>query len=331
MTMLTRRRLAALGSAAAAAALAARTGEADAQPAWPSRPVTLLVPFPAGGSADVLARLLAQHFAEAFGQPFVVENRVGANGNIGTQVATRAAPDGQTLLLTTNGPISTNTLLFRSMPYNPFTDLTPIVLLADLPIIIVARRDAPYASLRQMIAYAQERPGRINCGVPSTGALGHLASELLQRRAGISYAQVPFRGSGPLTNGLLSGAVEVAFDLVASNLPHIQAGTLRVLGVAAQEALPSVAGAEPIAAQGFPGFEAIGWTAILGPAGLPGPIVRRLNEAANQFLAKAETRAMILAMGSRAMGGAPADLARKMQAEVAHWRPVIQAAGISLD
>ncbi|MBX9702366.1 MAG: tripartite tricarboxylate transporter substrate binding protein [Acetobacteraceae bacterium] len=304
---------------------------AAAQPAWPSRPVGVVVPFVPGGSADVLGRPLAQHLAATFGQPFVVDNRGGANGNVGTHAVVRADPDGQTLLVTTNGPISTNTLLFRAMPYDPFTGLTPVALLADLPVVVVARRDAPYATLAEMFAYARAHPGRINCGVPATGALGHLAAELLQRRAGISVTVVPFRGGATATTGLLSGTVEMAVDLVPSYQAHIAAGTVRVLGVAARERLAAVPGAEPIAAQGLPEFEAVGWTAILGPAGLPTGIVQRLNAAANAFLAKPEIAAMLEAVGSRALGGTPDDVARRMRAEVALWGPVIRDAGIRLE
>jgi tripartite-type tricarboxylate transporter receptor subunit TctC len=323
----TRRGLGVLGVGTGIAA-AARPARAQA---WPSRPVAVVVPFVPGGSADVLGRPLAQHLSGAFGQAFVVDNRGGANGNVGTHAVVRAEPDGQTLLVTTNGPVSTNTLLFRSMPYDPFTGLAPVALRADLPVVVVARRDAPYAALREMIAHARANPGRIDCGVPATGALGHLAAELLQRRTGISWTIVPFRGGATAANGLLSGAVEVAVDLVPSYRAQIQAGTVRVFGVAARERLEAVPGAEPIAAQGLPGFEAAGWTAILGPAGLPGGIVRRLNEATNRFLAKPETRAVLAAVGSRVLGGTPEDLARKMRAEVALWRPVIADARISLE
>lgn len=325
MQGITRRGLAALG-----AGLGAGASPAAAQP-WPSRTVALVVPFVPGGSADVIGRPLAQHLAASFGQPFVVDNRGGANGNVGTHAVVRAEPDGQTLLVTTNGPISTNTLLFRAMPYDPFAGLTPVALLADLPVVVVARRDAPFASFAAMVEHAKAHPGRINCGVPATGALGHLAAELLQRRAGFDWTIVPFRGGATAMNGLLSGAVEVAVDLVPSYQAQIQAGTVRVLGVAAAERLEAVPGAEPIAAQGLPGFEATGWTAILGPAGLPGGIVQRLNAATNGFLARPETRAMLSALGSRVLGGTPEDCARKMRAEVALWRPVIADARITLE
>ncbi|MCO6415071.1 tripartite tricarboxylate transporter substrate binding protein [Siccirubricoccus sp. KC 17139] len=326
MGSITRRRLGALGAGFGLAT----AGPAAAQ-AWPSRAVALVVPFVPGGSADVIGRPLAQHLSTTFGQSFVVDNRGGANGNVGTHAVTRAEPDGQVLLVTTNGPISTNTLLFRRMPYNPLTNLTPIALLSDLPVILVARRDAPYASLRDMLAYAKANPGKINCGVPATGALGHLAAELLRRRAGIDLTIVPFRGGATAATGLLSGTVEMAIDLVPAYQTHIQAGTVRALGVAATEPLAALPGAEPIASQGLPGFEAIGWTAILGPPGLPAGIVQKVNEAANRFLQKPETRTMLDAVGSRLLGGTPEALARRMQAEVAIWRPVIADARITLE
>ncbi|WP_149537296.1 Bug family tripartite tricarboxylate transporter substrate binding protein [Siccirubricoccus phaeus] len=331
MGEITRRGLGAFGTGLGlAAALPALAQPGSPQP-WPSRAVALVVPFVPGGSADVIGRPLAQHLSAAFGQSFVVDNRGGANGNVGTHLVVRAEPDGQMLLVTTNGPVSTNMLLFRTMPYNPLTDLTPVALLSDLPVIVVARRDAPYASLAEMFAYARANPGKINCGVPATGALGHLAAELLQRRAGIEFTIVPFRGGATAATGLLSGVVEVSIDLVPAYQAHIQAGTVRALGVAATERLEALPGAEPIASQGLPGFEALGWTAILGPPGLPAGIVQKVNEAANRFLDKPEIKAMQSALGSRILGGTPQDLARRMQAEVALWRPVIAAAGITLD
>jgi tripartite-type tricarboxylate transporter receptor subunit TctC len=186
--------------------------------------VTLVVPFVPGGSADVVGRPLAQHLAAGFGQPFVVDNRGGANGNVGTHFVARAEADGHTLLVTTNGPVSTNTLLFKAVPYNPLRDLTPIALLNDLPVVLVARHDAPYASFAEMLAYARAHPGRINCGVPATGSLGHLAAELLQRRAGISVTVVPFRGGSTAMTGLLSNTVELTVDLLPAYRPHLQAG-----------------------------------------------------------------------------------------------------------
>jgi tripartite-type tricarboxylate transporter receptor subunit TctC len=326
MKTITRRGLAAVGAGAALGT--ARRASAQA---WPGRPVTIIVPWPAGGATDALARGLARHLGDAFGQPFVVENRSGATGNIGTQAVARATPDGQTLLVTTNGPITNNTLLYRSMPYDPFRDLAPIGLLADLPILIATRSNAPFRTLAEMIEHAKANPRKINCGIPGTGAAAHLASELLQHRAGIRYTQVPYRGSAPLTSDLLGGAVDMAFDLVTTYVPHIQSGALRALGITSAQPLPLLPEVQPIAAQGLPGYEATGWIAVLGPARLPAEIVQRVNAATNAFLAKEETRAILTPLGLNALGGTPDDLARKMQAEVALWRPIVQAAGITLE
>ncbi len=326
MSGFTRRTLGALALGAAALT----TRRADAQ-AWPARPVTVVVPWPPGGITDILARGLARHYGEVFGQSFVVENRSGATGNIGTQSVARAAPDGHTLLVTTNGPITNNTLLYRSMPYNPLTDLAPIGLLADLPAVIVVRRDAPFRTVQELIAHARANPGKLNCGVPGNGAAAHLASALFQHRTGASYTHVPYRGSAPLTADLLGGAVDMAFDLVTTYVPHIQAGTLRAIGITSRGPLPLLPDIQPIAAQGVADFEATGWVAVLGPARLPAEIVQRLNEAARSFIAKDETRAMLVNAGAATLTGGPAELTRKMEAEVALWRPIVQAAGITLE
>jgi tripartite-type tricarboxylate transporter receptor subunit TctC len=325
---LTRRGVAARSLPGLAALALAMPAQAQG---WPARPVTLVVPFVPGGSADVIGRPLAQHLAATLGGSFVIDNRGGANGNVGTAAVARAEPDGHTLLVTTNGPVSTNTLLFKAMPYDPLTALTPIALLSDLPVIVVARRDAPWQDFAALLGFARANPGKLNVGVPATGALGHLAAELLARRAGIDWTIVPFRGGPGAANGLLSGAVDVTVDLVPPYQGQIAAGGVRVLGVALAGPLAAAPGAAPIAAQGVPGFEAAGWTAILGPAGLPGGIVARVNAATNAFLARPETRAMAAAMGSNVLGGAPEALAAKMRTEIAQWQPVIAATGITLD
>jgi tripartite-type tricarboxylate transporter receptor subunit TctC len=323
---MTRRGIAAIGLGAALA-----VPRLAAAQAWPSRPVTIIVPWPPGGITDLLARGLARHYGEVFGQSFVVENRSGATGNIGTQAVARAAPDGHTLLVTTNGPITNNTLLYRAMPYNPMMDLAPIGLLADLPAVIVTRRDAPFRTVQEFIAYARANPGKINCGIPGTGAAAHLASELLQHRTGIRYTHVPYRGSAPLTSDLLGGAVDMAFDLVTTYVPHIQSGALRAIGITSTAPLPLLPDIQPLARQGVDGFEATGWVAVLGPARLPAELVQRLSTAAAAYIAKDETKTMLTTLGAATLAGGPADLTRKMEAEVALWRPIVQAAGITLE
>ncbi|WP_137176363.1 tripartite tricarboxylate transporter substrate binding protein [Roseomonas sp. AR75] len=327
MTDFSRRRI---GALAFGAGLAAATRPAAAQ-AWPSRPVTVVVPWPAGGSTDVLGRAVSAWFGERLGQPFVVDNRSGANGNIGAGSVARAAPDGQTLMVTTNGPITNNTLLYKSMPFDPFKDLSPIALLAELPVVIAARSQMPYRTVQELVAYAKANPGKVNCGTPPLGSVAYLAAQLLQHRAGIQLNLVPYRGSAPLTNDLLAGTVDMALDLVTTYLPHIQAGTLRALGVTTAEPIPQLPQTQTVQAQGIADYRATGWIALLGPAGLPEPIVGRLNAESNAYLQVEQNRARMSGLGLTPLGGTPADVSRRMQAEVALWRPIIQAAGISFD
>lgn len=327
MSGITRRQL---GGLALGAGFAAVPASASAQ-AWPARPVTVVVPWPAGGATDVLARSVAQGFAGRFGQPFVVDNRSGANGNIGAAAVARAVPDGHTLMITTNGPITNNTLLYRSMPFNPVTDLTPIALLAELPLVITARSQMPYRTLEELIAHAKASPGRVNCGTPPPGSTAHLAVELLMHRAGIRLNLIPYRGSAPLTNDLLAGAVDMAIDLGTTHLPHTRAGTLRALGVTSTAPIAQLPEVPPVHAQGVPDYQATGWISLLGPARLPEEVIGGLNAGSSAYLALEETRALLPALGLTPLGGTPTDLTRRMAAEVAQWRPIIQAANIYID
>jgi tripartite-type tricarboxylate transporter receptor subunit TctC len=326
MTRITRRRFG--GIALGAVTAASRPASAQA---WPARPVTVVVPWPAGGSTDILARGVSKNLGERLGQSFVVDNRSGANGNIGAAAVARAAPDGYTLMVTTNGPLTNNPLLYRSMPFNPVTDLAPIALLAELPVLIVARSQAPYRTVQELIAYAKANPGKVNCGTPPLGSVAHLAVELLQHRAGIQLNVAPYRGSAPLTNDLLAGTVDMALDLVTTYLPHIQAGTVRALGVTTTAPIPQLPQTPTVESQGLPGYQATGFISILGPANLPAEIVGRVNQASNAWLAMDETKAMLPPLGLTALGGTPADLTRRMASETALWRPIIQAANITIE
>jgi tripartite-type tricarboxylate transporter receptor subunit TctC len=327
MSRITRR---GLGGLALGAGVSGASRPAAAQ-AWPNRPVTVICPWPAGGSTDVLARAVSRNFSERFGQASVVDNRSGANGNIGAAAVARSAPDGHTLMVTTNGPITNNTLLYRSMPFNPSTDLAPVALLAELPIVLAAHSQMPFRNVQELVAYAKANPDKVNCGTPPLGSAAHLAVELLMHRAGIRLNLVPYRGSAPLTNDLRAGAVDMALDLVTTYLPHIQTGALRALGVTALHPIPQLPTTLPVQAQGVPDYQAVGWISLLGPAGLPAEVVQRLNAASNAFLALDETRSMLLPLGLTPLGGTPADLTRRMAAEVEQWRPIIQAANISVD
>ncbi|MFT8244879.1 Bug family tripartite tricarboxylate transporter substrate binding protein [Roseomonas sp. BN140053] len=330
MPSITRRRIGTgLGSLALGAGLAA--ARPAAAQSWPNRPVTVIVPWPAGGSTDVLARSVSRNLENRFGQPFVVDNRSGASGNIGAATVARAAPDGHTLMVTTNGPITNNTLLFRSMPFDPFKDFTPVSLLAELPIVIVARNGLPYRTVQELVAYAKANPDKVNCGTPPIGAVAHLAAELLMYRTGIRMNVVPYRGSAPLTNDLLAGSVDIALDLVTTYLPHIEANSIRALGITAAAAVPQLPNVPPVQAQGVADYQATGWIALLGPARLSAEIAAKLNDACNEYLALNDTKALLPPLGLTPLGGEPADLTRRMTAEVELWRPVIRSANITVE
>jgi tripartite-type tricarboxylate transporter receptor subunit TctC len=327
MSNITRR---GFGGLALAAGLGAMSRPARAQ-AWPDRPVTVIVPWPAGGSTDVLARSLARSLGDRYGRPVVVDNRSGANGNIGAAAVARSAPDGYTLMVTTNAPITNNVLLYRSMPFDPAADLAPIALLAELPIVVAARTQMPYRTVQELIAYARKNPGKVNCGTPPPGSAAHLAAELLMYRTGIQMNIVPYRGSAPLTNDLLAGSVDMALDLVTTYLPHIEGGALRALGVTAARAIPQLPETPPVQEQGVPDYRATGWISLLGPAKMPAELVTRLNADSNAYLGLEDTRLLLSKLGLTPLGGTPADLTRRMASEIELWRPVIKAANISVE
>jgi tripartite-type tricarboxylate transporter receptor subunit TctC len=298
--------------------------------AWPSRPVTFVVPFPAGGNVDVLARSVAAELSEKLGQQFIVDNRAGAGGNIGGAVVAKAAPDGYTLLFGTPGPIATNKLMYKSLPYDPEKDLTPVALVAKSPLVIVAHPSTPAKDLKELIAYAKANPGKINAGNPGNGTLGHITSELLQQYTGIKMTQVPYRGTTPLTTDLLGGQVHVGMDFMPTYVPLVNDGRLRALAVTSSERAPELPNVMTVREAGFPGFEATAWYAIVAPAGTPADIVRKINAATNDYLQSQKGKAQLMQFSMQAAGGTPDDLKAYIASELKKWGPIIKAANISM-
>lgn len=324
-SMARRRRqfLAWLGQAAALAAAWGVAPLARAQGAWPQQPVKVVVPFPAGGSTDALARLLARKLSDALGQPFMVENRAGANGNLGAAAVAAAPPDGYTLLLSTTGPLSLNKLLYKSTPFDPLADFTPIALLAEVPLLLASHPSVPATDLKQLIAYLKANPGKVSYSTAGNGSMGHLAAELLQRATGTSMVHVPYRGSGPALTDLVGGVVGLSFDLVPTYVQQIQAGKIRALAVLGPQRTDSLPGVPSLQEAGIQAY-AVGWNGLVGPKGLPQPIVAALNRACNEFLASAEGRTQLQGFSMRPIGGPPEALAKFMQAEMDKWRPVVE-------
>lgn len=328
MSIVTRRYAgrAILGGLAAASLIR----DARAQ-AWPSRPITLVVPFPPGGSSDVVARALGRSLGEALGQPVVVDNRSGATGNIGAQAVTRARPDGHTLLLATSGPGATNRLLFRNLPFDPRRDFTPIALIAEVPLVVIAGPRIEARSLPELVALARARPGGLDYGTPGAGAMGHLAAARLEFLTRIRMNHVPYRGSAPLNTDLLGGTLALGFDFVASYVDQIRSGTLRALAVTSAERLSALPDVPTAVEQGIADYVATSWFALLGPAGMPAAVTERLNAATNAFVANAEARTLLTGLGATPRGGTPEAMGARIVAELATWEPIIREASISLE
>jgi len=310
-------------------ALAASPIAALAQ-TWPARPVTFIVPFPAGGNIDILARTVAQDLSERTGQQFIVDNRGGAGGNIGGGAAAKAAPDGYTFLFGTPGPIATNKLMYKNLPFDSEKDFAPVVLAAKSPLIIVAHPSTPAKDLKELIAYAKANPGKVNAGNPGNGTLGHITSELLQQHTGTKMTHVPYRGTAPLTTDVLGGQVNVAMDFMPTYVPLINDGRLRALAVTSSERAPELPNVMTVAEAGFAGFEATAWYAIVAPTGVPAEIIQKLNALTNDFLKSEKSKAFLRQQAMQAAGGTPDDLKAYIKSELAKWEPIIKAANISM-
>ncbi len=292
--------------AAALAGLAGIAGssEAPAQ-AWPSRPVTMVVPFTAGTTSDVVGRALGEHLAKSIGRPVVIENRGGAGGNIGAAAVAKAQPDGHTILLATTGPAATNALMYKEMPFHPQRDFAPIVLVGKSPVIIVARPEAPASTLQELIAYAKEHPDKLTAGFPGNGTLGHITGILLRQRADIKIAESQYRGSAPIITDLLGGHIDLAMDSMAAYVPTVKEGKLRALSIAGERRWPGLPNVPTAAESGLPGFEASVWYALLAPADTPPEVISKLNTATNDYLGTPAAKEMFEKLGSKRPGGRP--------------------------
>jgi tripartite-type tricarboxylate transporter receptor subunit TctC len=295
---------------------------------WPARPVTVVVPFAAGVTGDIVARGLVDHLSSALGQPFIVDNRAGAGGNIGGNVVAKAAPDGHTLLLATTGPAANNKLIYKNMPYDPQRDFAPIVLMGKSPVIITAKNSLPAKNLKELVEYAKANPGKVTAGYPGNGTFGHITGELLQQRADMKFVQAQYRGSPAIINDILGEHIDVGMDSMAPYVQLIQEKKLRGLAIAGTKRWPLLPDVPTVAESGFPGFEAAVWYALLAPTGTPPDIVAKLNKAANDYLRTQAAADFYTRLGIQAAGGTPEELKAFIDAELEKWGPVIRAANI---
>ena len=299
--------------------------------AYPSKPIRLIVPFAAGGGNDNVARLVGKRLSDGLGQQVVVDNRPGAGGVLGAELAAKAAPDGYTLFLGGVGSHAVNPNLHERLPYDPIRDFSPVALLASAPLILVVHPSVPVNSFAEFVAYARARPGQLNYASNGNGSSSQLAAVMFDSMAGVDMVHVPYKGLAPALADLLSGQVQLMFSSVVAILPHIKAGKLRGLAVTGRRRLASMPDLPTIAESGLPGYEASSWYGILAPAGTPRDIVQRLNAEIAKALDQPEVRGSLLAEGAEPVGGTPEQFATHIRSEKDRLGKLIREAKIRLE
>jgi tripartite-type tricarboxylate transporter receptor subunit TctC len=297
---------------------------------YPAKPIRWIAPFPPGGPVDLLARTVGQKLSEAWSQPVIVENRAGAAGNLGVEAAAKAPPDGYTLVIVPTGNIVVNPTLFPKLGYKQ-SDLAPVTMLATVENVLVVHPSVDAHSVQELIKLAKANPGKLTFASPGSGAQAHLAGELVKLSAGIDMVHVPYKGTGPALNDLLGGQVSMMFSQLSSALPHVRSGKLRALGMASVKRSPVMPELPTIAEQGFPGFEAVSWYALMVPAGTPPEVIAKLHAETARILKLPEVKEKLAGLGAEPVGNSPQELAATIHSESARWADVIRRQGIKAD
>ena len=325
-----RRRLArgCIGAGLALAAMLAALPQADAQD-YPSRPVKIIVPFPAGGTADVMPRVIGEWLSRKWGQPVVVENRTGAAGNIGAEAVAKAEPDGYTLLSAPPPPLVINQNLYPKLGFDP-SEFVPIVIMGRVPNALVVNPKLPLNSVAEVITYAKANPGKLTSATQGNGTTSHLTSELFQMMADVKFQHVPYRGSAPALTDLVAGSVDLMFDNLGVSLPLVKGGQLKLLGVATPKRMASLPDV-PTIAETLPGFESAAWFAIVAPPKTPQAVVDKINADVNEALRQSDIVQRLTQLSAEPIGGTPQATAAYMREEIERWHKVIKAANVKLD
>jgi len=297
---------------------------------YPTRPVRLIIPFPPGGSNDIVGRMIAAQLGERLGQQMVVDNRGGAGGTIGTELAAKSQADGYTLLLISTA-YAFNTSIYKKLPYDPAKSFVPVALLGSGPGVLVVNPALPVNSVADLIALAKERPGKLNNASAGIGSFQHLASELFRIQAGIQWLHVPYKGGGPAMMDLIGGQADASVGSLIQMLPHIRSGKLKALGTTGAKRSPVLPDVPTVAEAGVPGYEATNWWGFLAPAGTPPAIVERLHQEVAAVQASAETKRRFDTEGAEALQMSPAEFGAFIAAETAKWARVVKEAGISAE
>jgi tripartite-type tricarboxylate transporter receptor subunit TctC len=313
-----------------AALLMAATGPAFAQGAYPNKQVRIVVPFPAGGSADILCRIAGERLSAAWNQPVIIDNRAGAGGNVGAEVAYRAEPNGYTLLCSPPGPLSINHNLYKTMPYD-WTKFAPITVLALVPNAISARIDLPASSVQELIAYAKANPGKVTYASQGNGSTSHLSAQMLATMAGIEMVHIPYKGEGPALIDLTAGRVDIFVGNISAALRFEKAKQLKFLGVASRTRSPVAPDVPTTAEIGLPDLVSSAWFALVVPPGTPDAIVQKINADMTAALKLPDVRSRFLELGAEPQGDTAAATAAFIKAEEARWRSVIRSANVTLE
>ena len=329
MTHFTRTtRRAAMGAIALAAATLSLGAAAQA---YPTKPITIVVPFSAGGTTDILARLVGQYLTTELGQPVVVDNKAGAGGNIGGALAAKAPADGYTLFMGTVGTHAINAALYKKMPFDHVKDFAPLSRVANVPNLLVAHPSQPFKTVPEMIAYAKANPGKINFGSPGNGASPHLSGELFKSMAKVELTHIPYKGSAPAVSDLLGNQIAIMFDNMPSVIPHVRSGKLRAIAISTAKRSPELPDVPTIAEAGVPGYEAVSWFGLFAPAATPKPVLDKLSTALSKVLANPEVQKKISAQGGETVNETPAQFAAFIRSETTKWGKVVKESGATVD
>jgi tripartite-type tricarboxylate transporter receptor subunit TctC len=329
LTLKRRRRALALCAALAASlALGSGTSAFAQAPAYPAKPVRVVVAFTAGGTTDILARAVAQQLSERLKQPFVIDNKPGGGGNIGTESVVRATPDGYTLIVNSVGPMAVNQTLYKTLSYDPLKDLMPVVQIADVPNVLVVPASLPVKTFEEFLAYAKANPGKLSYGSTGIGTSSHLSSYMLSQRIGVETVHIPYKGATALTD-LLAGRLQFMFATIPSAIPQIRAGKLRALAVSSAGPSRSLPGVPTVAEKGFPGFAAGSWFGFFAPKGTPEPVIALLNKTVNEILPTLEDQ--MVREGADPVGGTPAQFGQFTQKEYDKWKVIVRDSGATAE
>jgi tripartite-type tricarboxylate transporter receptor subunit TctC len=298
---------------------------------YPNKAIRFIVPWPPGGAADIMARLIGEGLAKEFGQAVVIDNRPGAGGLMATEAVTRMEPDGYTLLLGSTGPNAIAGSLYKTLRYDPVKDLTPVTQITELPLLLVVNKDFPANSVLELIAYAKANPGKVNFASVGSGTAQHLASEIFKIAAGIDIIHVPYKGSAPAFTDLAGGAVQMLFDNIPASRAMIQTGKVKVLAVSTATRSSAMPEIPTVAESGLPGFHVSAWQNVAMPAGSPTEAVNRVNKEIVKILNSPEMKKRITDMGANVVGNSPSEEAQRIKDETVKWAQAVKAAGVTLE